>query len=659
MNEPLPALPSLAAPRPTRSARGPGLDYDGMRAEGLSLLRRWAGALWTDFGEHDPGVTLIELFCFGLTELGYRAGFPIEDLLAPLPRGGDPPLLAGGRGLRRCEPVTQADFRRLIIDRLPEVADAWLEPVAPGLYALSLYRAPCLPGLAERFDAGDERRLVHAARRLFHRHRPLGEDLDQVDLLRPVAITIRGSAMIEAGARAEAVMAEILYRLGALLAPEPRRRSLEGMSRAEAAAQLQGPRLANGLIADAELGRRRTELAENDIERHVSAVPGVLSVGGLDIRPPLRPLAADECFALDARLDGDAIPFALLRDGERVEVDVDEVRRRLERRWSAHRRIYRTRAEVGRLFAVPSGRVRDTASHVPLASHLPAVYGVGERALDAHRPPRRRAQARQLLGYLAVFERVFVDHLDRLSCVPDILAGAELEPESTARSLGQVIPALAPLLIDGGPDADGLFGRAPFSADQQERLLDFLLALHGEEPLVVPASGSIAVKRALLAGIASLAARRGRGFDLLGRGRRRNASGLEARAEILLGGGGHHGRGRPRVLVIEHVLLRARDVADPGAAPVDPFRITAIVHPGERGASAAWRRRAVAMLRAEAPAHLTVRTLFVDRARWVRAKRLHKLWRKTLRDSIGRAADLLSDYLVGFMTACETGESDG
>jgi hypothetical protein len=670
MNEPLPALSSAAATPAGQSprVRPPAQDYGLLREEGLALVKRWSGAVWTDFGEHDPGVTLLELLCYGLIGLGYRAGFPIEDLIAPGlgAEEGAGDLLTRPGDFRGCEPVTPGDFRRLLIDRVPGLADAWLEEDGPGLHRLTLYHAPRLPGLFERSELEAEARLVRRARRLFHRHRPLGEDVADVVLLRPVALAVGGNVAIEADARPEAVMADILYRLGAFLAPEPRRSSLAGFSPRQAAARLEGPRLARGVIEEAELHARRFEVTPEDLERHIAAVPGVARVGALNLWPPPQRLEADECFALEAGLHEDTIPLSLTLEGERVDVDVGDVRRRLERRWREHRRTYRTRAEAARLLPLPRGRRRDTASHPALAGFLPQVYGVGEGALDASRTPARRAQARQLLGYLALFERQFVDWLDRLSNLRGHLGLDPLRDADLARPLAEVLPSLAPLLIDGGPDADALQGRSPVAIAEQERIADFLLALCGETPDACiplprrrPEAHRLAVKRALVREAVALARRRGRGFDLLSERPKRSQSGLEARAALLFGAGLAMGRQRPRLMVLEHVLLRSRGTAEADPESVDPFRLSAIVHTGEAGAGAAWRRRAADALRIEAPAHLELGVIFVDRPGWIFFKRLHRLWRGALRDGFDEAADLLARELRRLIERHEKEQATG
>jgi hypothetical protein len=639
----------------------PAVDYGALRDEGLRLVQRWCGSVWTDYNEHDPGVTILEVLCYALTELGYRAGFPIEDLLATAEDPSAMEIFGLPSRLLSSQPVTPDDFRRLLIDRVPELGDAWLEPASPGLYNLRLYRAPRLPGQFQH--PRDDELLARRARRVFHRHRPFGEDLASVTVLKPVPVAAAGRVAIEVSAQPEKVMAEILYRLGVLFAPEPRRESVETAVAAGRPVR-EGPRLANGLIADDELVPRRRALDSAEVERHISAVPGVLAVRDLELWPRPPALAEDQCFALEAGLHEDTIPLTLSVEGVHVDVDTAEVRRRLERRWADRRRRFRTAAELARANPLPVGRPRDTRSYVSVTTHFPALYQLGR---EASTRMARSAPTRQLLGYLAPFDRLLVDYLDRLSNLRAVLTAAPVDDGVFERPLAGEVPALAPLLTDGGADSDALYGRSPFPSQQQARLLDFLLALYGESPgpLVPRGRGpagdrqELAVKRAFLARVGELGRRRGRGFNYVGKQRRREGCGPELRAGILLGARPGRKRGRERLRMLEHVLLRSRGTPEADPEPVAPLAVSVVVHPGEPDRSdASWRRRVGEMIRAQIPAHLACRVVFVDRPAWIRFKRLHKLWRGALRDGFDEATDLLSRELRGFVEL-HSGDWDG
>jgi hypothetical protein len=110
-------------------------DYAALRAEGLAHVQRLSGKLWTDHNLHDPGITTLEILCYALTDLAYRASFETRDLMTgPDGRIGPPSLtgLAPAHEALTTAPRTIADYRRLLL-RIEGVRNAWLDAMtAPG-----------------------------------------------------------------------------------------------------------------------------------------------------------------------------------------------------------------------------------------------------------------------------------------------------------------------------------------------------------------------------------------------------------------------------------------------------------------------------------------------------------------------------------------------
>jgi len=102
-----------------------GLNYQALVEEGTRLVQQLSGELWTNFNYSDPGVTILEQLCYALTELSYRAGFPVPDLLGTPGSGA---IALPHQGLRAAwdilpvSAVTADDLRRLLLDRVPEAA---------------------------------------------------------------------------------------------------------------------------------------------------------------------------------------------------------------------------------------------------------------------------------------------------------------------------------------------------------------------------------------------------------------------------------------------------------------------------------------------------------------------------------------------------------
>ena len=54
------------------------LDFDKMRKEGIEYIAQLSGKIWTDHNVHDPGITILEMLCYALLDLGYRTSLPAD-----------------------------------------------------------------------------------------------------------------------------------------------------------------------------------------------------------------------------------------------------------------------------------------------------------------------------------------------------------------------------------------------------------------------------------------------------------------------------------------------------------------------------------------------------------------------------------------------------
>lgn len=116
----------------------PSEDYEALRKAGVGFIEALANEVWTDYNSHDPGITLLEVLCYGITDLGYRTSHPVRDLLTRDIQGV--PTLIGtfhpAREILTSGPVTFLDLRKLLVD-IEGVRHAWVEPHKSIIYCLN------------------------------------------------------------------------------------------------------------------------------------------------------------------------------------------------------------------------------------------------------------------------------------------------------------------------------------------------------------------------------------------------------------------------------------------------------------------------------------------------------------------------------------------
>ncbi|MEP7377635.1 MAG: hypothetical protein ABI675_29795 [Chitinophagaceae bacterium] len=107
----------------------PAEDYNALRKQGFKSIERLGSNTWTEYNESDPGITILEAVCYAITDLAYRTGFEIKDLLTPEQLKDDTwkNIFYTARNILHNNPLTISDYRKIIID-VKGVRNAWLEP---------------------------------------------------------------------------------------------------------------------------------------------------------------------------------------------------------------------------------------------------------------------------------------------------------------------------------------------------------------------------------------------------------------------------------------------------------------------------------------------------------------------------------------------------
>ena len=103
----------------------PSQDFQFLQREGMKYIEQLGNKFWTDYNPHDPGITILDVLCYAITELGYRADFDIKDLLTGKNGKIENKSFFTAANIFSNAPLTETDYRKLLID-IDGVSNAWL-----------------------------------------------------------------------------------------------------------------------------------------------------------------------------------------------------------------------------------------------------------------------------------------------------------------------------------------------------------------------------------------------------------------------------------------------------------------------------------------------------------------------------------------------------
>lgn len=97
------------------------IHFNSLLEQATESIEKYACESWCDKGAHDPGITFLEAFGYGVADLAYRQTLPLTDLLTPpqeqqVEGGGIFPPEFGPQQALTCGPISEDDYRRALLD---------------------------------------------------------------------------------------------------------------------------------------------------------------------------------------------------------------------------------------------------------------------------------------------------------------------------------------------------------------------------------------------------------------------------------------------------------------------------------------------------------------------------------------------------------------
>lgn len=502
------------------------LDYSFLKQLGMEYIQKYGSTIWTDYNSHDPGITMLEMLCYAITDLGHRINLPIEDLLAT-----DTSANALEKQFIKAEqilptkPVTANDYRKLFID-VDGIKNAWIKvfpkkvyvntkerqlSYSPSAIADKYKKEFTLKGLYEvllDFDEFDpekydtfgkiatrKQQIKNEVRKIYHLNRNLCEDLMNVAEVGVHPISVCTIIDVKPDADEELVHAKVLRAIKTYFSPSVRFYSLpEMLGKGYSSTEIfDGPILNNGFINPSELANAelKTQIRLTDIVQLIMDIDGVNLIKDISINncgENSKPEGQPWVICID---DGkkpelcSKSAFSYTKGVLPLNINQERVKKysyQLEKEEEDNQ----AQAQLSMLMDLPNGQFLNIGQYASIQNDFPETYGIGEFGLSPSASAERKAQAKQLQAYLLFFDQILASYFSQLDKVKDLLSVNQEISRSyfsqavkDIRGIEELVPAE---YLSDNPDklSEKLFALLDQKNTRKNQLLDHLLARFAE-----------------------------------------------------------------------------------------------------------------------------------------------------------------------------------
>lgn len=467
------------------------LDFGFLRQKGLEYIESLGSRLWTDYNSHDPGITILEMLCYAITDLSQRIEMPIENLLASETDNFKKmhQQFLSAVHILPSKPVTALDYRKLFV-HLKEVKNAWIVKHDQKVYLNckngNMSYAPHDVDAKDQKDFGlkglndiyidfeknviDRGAVFKKVREIYHQNRNLCEDLVDILEIPEQHISICAYLDIAPAADEEKIQALIIKAIEDYLSPSVPFYSLQQMYDKEYTTDkiFEGPipflegcvepdNFQGGFVDDEDLKNTelRTQVRLSDIIQLIMKIEGVLTIKDISIKtcggdsdehdPWIICIKNTHKPVLCWKNEGDDCKYCaksvfnfskgLLPIGVN-ENRVVQILNALEVEEKKGLDALVTE-DVG----FPLGSFSNAGAYTTIRNDFPETYGISPEGLSSTVPKERKAKAKQLKAYLLFFDQVLANYFSHLAKAKDLLSVDEnLKKLYTVNTISELTP---------------------------------------------------------------------------------------------------------------------------------------------------------------------------------------------------------------------------
>ncbi|MBB3701406.1 hypothetical protein KMW28_26805 [Flammeovirga yaeyamensis] len=436
--------------------------------EAKEFLASLQNEKWTDFGTHDPGMTLLEYLSTGMTEMSIRAASGIENYLTYAPYKSA--ILAQEEAFSVL-PVTTNDLRKVLIDRFVEIENIWVEPVSTdvtsfeGQYQLIAKFKPQYQGRIDQ-NVLLEHILEHA-----QQYRNYCEKVMSITTAKETKVVVQADIEIVTDVTVEEVYAKTLYSLNRFFSPQVKMSSYEELIEQNTTTSkiFEGPLLERGFIPEEQLHHRQFSILTSAVIRTLMEIDEVVGVKNLSLQA--NGTTENSLLKLDNSIpifnEDDVSSIHFLKNGIiSTQIDFDKVYALLDQLKASNEGSVKNNNKRKRNNSITKHQPipNKYLNSLNIKEMFPTVYGVGKFGLPGDASKERKRSAGQFKTFINFFENQSDEFFAQLFDLPKLFSAKGLVSNNDLLETEQ-----------------GFLRSAHFNNDKKKnQILDYLIGVHGE-----------------------------------------------------------------------------------------------------------------------------------------------------------------------------------
>ena len=403
-------------------------DFLMLQKLAFETVQKFSGNIWTDYNEHDPGVTIMDAFNYALSEINYKMGFSFPDYLSSEKKRFSPVDF----GLYRpyevypTKPITSIDYRKLIFDYVYKINDLWLVPSQN----LHLGFIDIIVDLDYSVQEDEKIKISNQIRNIFHDNRNLGEMLGSLNYIEREKLDLRGEILLHEDADPSMVLAEIYFECAKYFTPGIQYSNLRDLFQEGEnwTGILEGPLLQYGIIQNKELRPLNNTYYVSALHSVIRKIKGVKAIRKLVVMNNGKAFAEeinvqDPLHSFTIRLPEkkeDVLVVPLKNDRETdfsYELAYNCYKKLIATEFGQHNRLQ----NLHNYFDTPEGRYKSLKDYYSIQNDFPDFYGINSKGIPDFYPEERKEKARQLKAYLLIFDLLLAYTAENLEQLPVLL----------------------------------------------------------------------------------------------------------------------------------------------------------------------------------------------------------------------------------------------